>query len=300
MNHFVKYTFFGLLLAVSLLLSSCQQAGIDSAGSEYMPDMGHSIAYEANYYDYYYFNTWGSEEGYYHMAQPRKPVAGTIPRGYAGMQSAMDTKAYKAAMHQLDGNASVNAIKVPLNGAVPYYYADTEEERTRASNEIINNPFPITEDGLAKGKELYDLYCTVCHGAKGDGNGIIYENGAYPAAPANFLQDTFYNSTNGRYYHALIYGKNVMGGYGDKLSYEERWQVIHYIHALQAKELKKNYNADSNTLNSVDVPGASMKQVAEVVEDHSDTTESHDGEGEHAPADEGGHSDGGGDGDGHH
>ena len=36
-----------------------------------------------------------------------------------------------------------------------------------------------------------------------------------------------------------MYGKNVMGGYSDKLSYEERWQVIHYIHSLIAGQREK-------------------------------------------------------------
>jgi len=49
-----------------------------------------------------------------------------------------------------------NALSVPASGSVPYYYADTEEERTRAMNEITTNPFPITAEGLARAKP-----CTV-------------------------------------------------------------------------------------------------------------------------------------------
>ena len=42
--------------------TACQQPGVNSTGSEYMPDMAHSVAYEANYYAYYYHNTWGTED----------------------------------------------------------------------------------------------------------------------------------------------------------------------------------------------------------------------------------------------
>ena len=38
-----------------------------------MPDMGHSIAYEANYYNYYYHNTWGSQDDYYEMESVTDP-----------------------------------------------------------------------------------------------------------------------------------------------------------------------------------------------------------------------------------
>jgi hypothetical protein len=53
-----------------------------------------------------------------------------------------------------------------------------------------------------------------------------------------------------------MYGKNAMGAYKDKISYEERWQVIHYIRSLQAKALKLAYNEFENTLNDVDRPAA--------------------------------------------
>ena len=48
-----------------------------------------------------------------------------------------------------------------------------EEERTRAMAEIIYNPYPITDKGFAKAKPLYDIYCGICHGEKGDGNGYL-------------------------------------------------------------------------------------------------------------------------------
>ena len=169
-------------------------------------------------------------------------------------------------MGAMQGEGSSMAI--PMNGSVPYYYADTEEERTRAMAEIQANPFPITAEGLERGKELYDVFCGICHGAKADGNGWLVDeanaNAVYPAAPANFLLDDHINSSNGRYYHAIMYGKNVMGSYSDKISYEERWQVIHYIRSLQAKEKKVEYSADANTLNAAyGTPGGKAAPIAE-------------------------------------
>jgi len=232
-------------------LQSCQQAGKNNPGSEYMPDMGHSVAYEANYYNYYYSNTWGSEDDYYQFAQPKLPVEGTVARR---------------------GNG--NGFSIPTQGSVPYYYADTEEERTRAMAEIIENPLPITEAGLAEGKELYNVFCATCHGEKADGNGyLVRDGGAYPAQPANFLLEDHLKASNGRYYHAIMHGKNVMGGYADKISYEERWNVIHYIRSLQAKELKLAYSQTENTLNNIDKPAGANYMAAHV--------ESHEVEVEH-------------------
>ena len=66
------------------------------------------------------------------------------------------------------------------------------------------------------------------------------------------LLDEFVNASNGRLFHAIMYGKNMMGGYKDKLSYQERWQVVHYIRSLQAKDKGLVYNHLENTLNDID------------------------------------------------
>ncbi|MFK7808928.1 MAG: cytochrome c [Saprospiraceae bacterium] len=259
--------FFFYLLAIAVVFSSCGNADGNDPGTEYMPDMGHSVAYESNIYTNYDYNVWdNSVVDRKEMAMPKLPVEGTIPRGYAGY-----TYGSKEDAAHINGTATINAKAITPNGSVPYYYEDTDAERSRAVAEILSNPFPITETGLAKGKALYEIQCGICHGNKGDGNGWLVDEkntaAAYPAAPANFLLDTFYNSTNGRFYHAIMYGKNVMGGYADKSSYEERWNIIHYIHALMAKEKGLEYSAAANTLTNTayDRPASMAKQMAEKI-----------------------------------
>ncbi len=285
-----------VVVAAVVILYSCSPAGGNSTGHEYMPDMAHSIAYESNVYTYYYLNTWDEESTFKlkDLSNPRLPVKGTIPRGYTAYQ-ASDAAGYEGVHNMLRGGDRLNAIAIPINGHVPYHYGDNEDERTRASNEIVANPFPITEAGLAKGKELYDVHCGICHGAKGDGLGYLVSddnpNVKYPAAPANFLQDTFYNSNNGRYYHSIMYGKNVMGAYKDKLNYEERWQVIHYIRKLQADELDVEYSPKVNTYNpAYGMPVAQVDALASAVQQADQAP----APGQSAPAEGEGHSDGGG------
>ena len=291
-----KHYSYIVVLAVLLYASACSPAGGNKRGHEFMPDMVHSTAYEANLYNYYYYNTWGSEEEYKTYAEPRLPVEGTIARGYVGVSGKPDAGSRAKAVKEVAMGPNANAQTITVNGSVPYYYEDTEEERTRAIAEITANPFPITEAGLLKGQELYLVYCGICHGAKGDGLGYLVREadpargitaGVYPAQPANLIQDEFIQASEGRYYHSIMYGKNVMGSYADKLSYEERWQVIHYIRSLQAKEKGLVYSADENTLNASAVPGNTIVMNDET---HQDTDQSHETmEGE-------GHSDDHGDG----
>ena len=268
--NIVRFVFGIALLGLAMTQWSCSPARSDFPGHEYMPDMAHSTAYEANVNTYYRFNTWGDEADYKKYAMPRKPVPGTVARGDISSYYADDYQGVIDLKEMMDGSTSTNSIAVNESGSVPYYYEDTEEDRTRAINEIIDNPYPITTEGVARAKDLYVIYCGICHGDKGDGKGYLVSsdnaNSKYPAQPADFLSDDLINSSNGRYYHAIMYGKNVMGSYTDKLSYEERWQVIHYIRSLQAKSKSMVYNETKNTLNSIDVPVVSLNLKAKEVE----------------------------------
>lgn len=235
-----KIQSFILVIMISIFLGSCTPGG-DFAGREYMPDMAHSTAYEANVITYYDLNTWGGEAELRHYSFARMPVKGAVARGKS-----------------------------------IYYYGDNEAERTRAMTEIIDAKYDITNSGITEGKELFNIYCAICHGEKADGDGYLVreDGGVYPAQPANLVSEDFINSTNGRFYHALMYGKNVMSGYADKLSFEERWNVIHYIRSLQAKVKGATYNENSNTLNSWAKPGSMLhEEMSITVEVYNDSTQ---------------------------
>ncbi|GAB4495569.1 MAG: cytochrome c [Saprospiraceae bacterium] len=252
----MKYAL-GAILGVALfawLFSLCSPAGKNKTGHEYMPDMFHSIGYEANQYNAYYWNHWSDEKNTFSKAalsQPNGKVEGTVPRGY--------TAVYYNGASAIDvvrGKNAPNAIAAPVNGQVPFYYENTEEDRIRCEQEMVNNPFPITKEGLEKAKPLYNTYCGICHGEKGDGQGwlVTMPDSKYPAQPKNLIADDMIAAGNGRYYFGIMYGKNVMGGYSDKLSFEERWQVIHYIRSLQAKAKNLEYSETANTLSNIEKP----------------------------------------------
>lgn len=250
-----------MAFSLAVVLVSCSEPDGNFPGSEYMPDMAHSVAKEANLYDDYYYNTWDdrSEVKLYDLITLNEPVKNTVPRGYAGEYATGERRAEGE-----DGPAPYRGtISIPVNGHVPYHYEDSPEGRERAIAELLDNPFPITNDGLVKGGQLYNIFCAICHGTAGNGLGYIYDeeanpNAKYPLAPANMLRDEFLEASNGRYYHAIYYGYNAMGAYKDKMSYEERWQVIHYIRGLQAKDQGKEYNETENTFNLAFGKPASM------------------------------------------
>lgn len=269
--------------AALVALNACQSAEGNQTGSEFVPDMAHSIAVEANVYHDYGLNNFDETSVLKKSKSVHAglPVKNTVPRGYAG---------------GLAGGVSED-ITTAGAGTVPYYYEDTEEERTRAIAEITSNPYAITAKGLVEGKALYEIFCGICHGNKANGLGYLVAdentNSKYPAAPANFLLDEHVNASEGRYYHAIMYGKNVMGGYADKLSYEERWNVIHYIRSLQAQEKKLAYNEKENTFNLSAKPyGAAMELTTEQISKVQATTTDPNSSGDNHSTDHGddGHS----------
>ncbi|MEQ1744533.1 MAG: cytochrome c [Saprospiraceae bacterium] len=238
----MKYAI-GAIIGIALfawLFSVCSPAGKNKTGHEYMPDMYHAVSYEANVLSNYHWNHWNDNNSFAKAAlsQPRGKVEGTIARGYTGV-----FYAGASAMDVVRGKNAPNAIAAPVNGEVPFYYQNTEEDRLRCEKEITANPFPITKAGLDRAKPLYNIYCGICHGEKGDGQGWLAANPEtkYPAQPKNLLDADLMAAGEGRLYFAVMYGKNVMGGYSDKLSFEERWQVIHYVRSLQAKSKNLPY-----------------------------------------------------------
>lgn len=125
----------------------------------------------------------------------------------------------------------------PVEGTVkrgdmlPYHL---KAEDTALANGV-KNPLVLDEAALKAGKHYYDIYCGVCHGQKLDGNGPLYKggDGPYPAAPANLLTGKVLGYTEGRIFHVITYGFNVMGSYASQLDIEQRWKVVGYIKSMQ-------------------------------------------------------------------
>ncbi len=187
-------------MALATGLASCGGAKGEDPGRAYMPDMYYSRAYETYGYN--------DVEGEYDSLAARKisytgmPVAGTVARGEAGMlyRFTADSAGLRAA----------EATPNPLDSAA------------------------VTKPMLKEAERLYLINCGICHGTALDGNGPIVANGAYPAVPANLVNDKAKTEwTDGHYFHVITHGKGVMGSYASQLTPVQRWWVIKYIRNKQ-------------------------------------------------------------------
>lgn len=97
---------------------------------------------------------------------------------------------------------------------------------------FIDNPLPPLDSADKKEAErLYLVYCGICHGAKLDGNGPLWNNGdgAYPAAPKDLTDPVVANQGDGQLFYTITYGRNKMGSYASQLNIKQRWMVVHYL-----------------------------------------------------------------------
>ncbi|MBR9757366.1 MAG: cytochrome c [Algicola sp.] len=127
--------------------------------------------------------------------------------------------------------------QLPVEGTIPRGYKPFDIDNTIEGFELakttLKSPLDSTQVDMAKGKELYDIYCGICHGNKGAGQGNLVKREKILGIPS--YADAGRAITEGSTYHTIYYGKNAMGSYANQLNEEERWQVVAYVMELKAK-----------------------------------------------------------------
>ncbi len=104
-------------------------------------------------------------------------------------------------------------------GAV--FYAKTAEESVQTA--------AVARD-MAQGKQLYETFCQVCHGAQGKGDGTI--DHGFPQPP-DISQAVYRDRKDGFFFHRITFGTAIMPGYGHAINVAERWQIVYYLRELQ-------------------------------------------------------------------
>lgn len=144
--------------------------------------------------------TYQSTEMFDNGMEAQTPVEGTIPRGYH-----------------------------------PYEVPNTPEGYAQSQTDASLIPANFASMDPAEGKDLYNVFCSHCHGTKGDGNGILVENEKILGVPG-YGNTRLPDITPGSAYHVVMYGKGIMGSHASQLTYDERWKIIRYVWKLRAEQ----------------------------------------------------------------
>ena len=189
-------------LAILVLLVACA-----NPSREYSTDLQHfepTIQFTADV-DMYVspsLETYGESDLFSDNMTARQPVPGTIPRGH-----------------------------------MPYLYENTNEGY-KLAGDSLRNPIATSPEVIEKGKDLYIKFCVQCHGDKGNGDGILIKNEKFPPPPSYLTGvssggGSLLELSEGKMFHSITYGRNLMGSHASQLNAAERWMTIHYIKDLQ-------------------------------------------------------------------
>jgi mono/diheme cytochrome c family protein len=210
-------------IALILIVSSCAYQDGDR-NIEYSPNMYHSIPLEP-YSQVKDDWAQGAEPQtiFKNGLNAQNAPEGTLPRtegwyekeAYEPYHLENDTAGYRMAM----------AITSPLKPA-GYEYNGT--------------PVDCSAETFQRGKRLYEVYCQVCHGAGGQGNGNLATKGNKPfeGIVPDYTSDLgtgLKNLPAGKMFHSITYGKGQMGSYASQMTPQQRWEVICYIQHFQRK-----------------------------------------------------------------
>lgn len=124
--------------------------------------------------------------------------------------------------------------QLPPQGTIKRGYVPYELPNTEAGYEAskaMTSPLDSLAYDEEKAKELYTIYCGICHGDKGDGKGKLEKQQKFLGVP-NYKDRAI---TAGSVFHVATYGKNMMGSYANQLSTKERWMVATYVMKLKAE-----------------------------------------------------------------
>ena len=104
-------------------------------------------------------------------------------------------------------------------------------------------PKQVTVNGalLMRGRERFNIYCAVCHGEDGGGQGAVHRSAeklkeATWIPPTNLHSDTVRDQPNGQLYSTIRNGVRNMAAYGPQIPVEDRWAIVAYVRALQLSQ----------------------------------------------------------------
>ena len=152
--------------------------------------------YMPNMYEPVSYNTYSESSAFKNGKEGQLPAEGSLNRGFEVYEYENSTAGYDLAKATL---------KSPLDS--------------------------LSTEDMDKAKGLYEIYCAICHGDSGNGQGKLVTQGKFLGIP-NYKDRVI---TTGSVFHVQTYGLNAMGAYSNQLNAHERWLVATYVMKLKSE-----------------------------------------------------------------
>ncbi len=252
----------GVLLAVLLLLPPVmiyRAMGMTNRHPRlhFMPDMDWQHKFKAQRMSP------AMAEGSYLFADlrsARAPVAGSVAWGHLDTDGEMyrgikkDWKPKVTATANVGPSVStstssqdaVAASQEPAEKVTPPPVV--EEDLTKYVTEFPEG-VEVNAELLARGQRRFEIYCSVCHGYAGNGDGLVNARavalnatGQATWTTAKSLHDPIVKDAEknplGRIFETISLGRNTMGPYKDQIPVADRWAIVAYVKSLQETGIK--------------------------------------------------------------
>jgi mono/diheme cytochrome c family protein len=137
---------------------------------------------------------------------------------------------------RMSNQASVQAFEESHDpapeGAVPL---DGGEDALRSAPEgTLVNPEGASETSLKRGRELYRIACSQCHGKNHDGEGTVGRS--FQPLPADLASARIGGLGDDKLFRIISYGSGRCPPLFATLERRDRWHLVNYVHSLSAKK----------------------------------------------------------------
>lgn len=165
---------------------------------------------------------------------PRLAAALIVIAGLGCRQDMHDQPKY-SAFEPAPFFADNSSARPPVAGTVAR--GELREDQAlytgKENDELVTDfPFAIDEAIVARGRERFDIYCSLCHGRTGAGDGVIIERGYTrpPPLDAPHLRA----APPGHFFDVITNGFGAMPDYAAQIKVADRWAIVAYVRALQS------------------------------------------------------------------
>jgi len=168
----------------------------------------------------------------------RPLIDGTVPRGYlredAHLYTGKKTPGGAGRSSSSSANASA-ASGAPASTGTANTGSPASASAQSGGNMFPDDmdtfPFPVTAEVVARGQERYQIFCSMCHGATGAGDGMVVRRGY--KQPPSYFTESLRNAPVGHFFDVMTNGWGSMPAYAQQVPVQDRWAIAAYIRALQ-------------------------------------------------------------------
>ncbi|MGI8786172.1 MAG: c-type cytochrome [Pyrinomonadaceae bacterium] len=178
---------------------------------------------------------------------------GTVPRGFL-----REDKAFYTGKTDVVANA-------PKPAATPATDASGNTLVTDFSGLVDEFPVPVTKELIDRGEQRYRIFCIVCHGPVGNGDGMIVQRGF--SKPPTYNDDRLRNAPVGHFFDVITNGQGKMNSYASQVPPADRWAIVAYIRTLQISQnpnganIKMTSSVNANNPNNTNTATAPTNAV---------------------------------------